>query len=98
MNQDEYKIILPKSSRGLKEFKVLYKRRKSQVEKAISKLKVHPTDITKKGIEKLENNEVGDYSIRVSKGDRIIYDVNKEGREVLILRAVKHDFVDRLLK
>ncbi|MBI4089553.1 MAG: hypothetical protein HY424_02490 [Candidatus Levybacteria bacterium] len=97
MKQDEYAIVLPKSSRALKEFKVLYKRRKSQVEKAISKLKIYPTDISKMGIEKLKDREVGNYSIRVSKGDRIIYDVDTKARKVLLIRASKHDLY-RLIK
>lgn len=88
---------MPKSSKALKEFKNLYRRRKEQTQKAIDKLKKHPTDIARHGIEKLKDNEVGSHSIRVSKGDRIIYDVNTKKKEVLLIRAGKHDLY-RLLK
>ena len=91
MSKSDYTILLPQSSKRLKEFKNLFTRRKKQVEKAIEKLKKYPTDLTKSGIEKLEDKEVGEYSIRVSKGDRIIYDVNLKKREVLLIRAGKHD-------
>lgn len=97
MNLDEYKILLPRSVKALKEFKNLFNRRRNQTQKAIDKLKIHPTDITISGIEKLSDNEVGDYSIRVSKGDRIIYDVNLKKKEVILVRAGKHDLY-RLIK
>lgn len=93
MNQkkDEFQIILPQSGRGLKEIKLLLNRRKSQASKAIEKLKKYPTDFTKKGIEKLDNPALGQYTIRVSKGDRIFYDVDIKNKTVYLLRAGKHD-------
>ena len=87
----QYKIILPNSGIGHKEIKNLYKRRKEQVIRAISKLEKSPTDFTLKGIEKLQNSELGGYSIRISKGDRIFYDVDQKQRTVYLLRAGKHD-------
>lgn len=87
----EFKIVLPKSGRGVKEIKILLKRRKLQLLKAIQKLKKHPTDLTKKGIEKLSDPELGQYTIRISKGDRIFYDVDTKNKKVYILRAGKHD-------
>lgn len=97
MSHDDYKIILPQSDKRLKEFRSLYNRRKQQTQKAIDKLKKHPMNLSISGIEKLQDNEVGNYSIRVSKGDRIIYDVYPKKREVLLIRAGKHDLY-RLLK
>lgn len=88
---DEYQIILPSSGRGLKEIRHLYLRRKNQLQKAIEKLKKNPTNYLLKGIEKLQNSELGDYSIRVSKGDRIFYDVDQKKKIVYILRAGPHD-------
>lgn len=89
--ESEFKIVLPKSGRGVKEIKTLLKRRKLQLLKAIQKLKKHPADLNKKGLEKLNNPELGQYTIRVSKGDRIFYDVDTKNKIVYILRAGKHD-------
>lgn len=91
-----YRIILPNKGRGLKEVKNLYSRRKKQTEKTIRKLQKFPADISKKGIEKLRNSRFGQYSIRVSGGDRIFYDVDVRIKEVYILRAGKHDLYKKL--
>lgn len=87
----KYTVFLPNKGKGRKEFDLLYARRKPQVEKAISKLQLSPSDFTKKGTEKIKNNRFGEYTIRISKGDRIFYDVDLKKREVYILRAGKHD-------
>ena len=89
--KDEFQIILPQSGKGIKEIKLLLNRRKSQTNKAIEKLRKHPADFTKKGIEKLDNSDLGQYTIRVSKGDRIFYDVDIKNKIVYLLRAGKHD-------
>jgi Txe/YoeB family toxin of Txe-Axe toxin-antitoxin module len=86
-----YFIILPSTGRGQKEIQLLLKRRKKQLEKTINKLKKYPTDFTIKGIEKLTDNRLGQYTIRVSKGDRLFYDVDDDKKVVSILRAGKHD-------
>ncbi|MBL7150604.1 hypothetical protein ISS86_01595 [Candidatus Microgenomates bacterium] len=88
---DVYKVILPNQGRGFKEIRGLLRRRNQQVKKAIKKLQKFPTDIRKRGIEKLRNPIFGQYSIRVSKGDRIFYDVDTQDKKVYILRAGKHD-------
>ena len=90
-NEEVYEVKLPTSGTGLKEIRQLYKRRPQQVEKAIKKLEKAATDFTLKGIEKLQNSELGDYSIRVAKGDRLIYDIDQKKRIVYLLRAGKHD-------
>lgn len=89
--EEHYEIKLPTSGTGLKEIRQLYKRRLQQVNKAIKKLEKAPTDFTIKGIEKLKNSELGDYSIRVAKGDRIFYDVDQKNKIVYLLRAGLHD-------
>lgn len=94
MNQkrkDEFEIVLPSSGRGKKELELLHCRRKRQVEKALNKLRKNPTDYTVKGIEKIDEYNLGEYTIRVSKGDRIYYDVDRKNKRVLLLRAGKHD-------
>lgn len=88
---DEYVIILPSSGKGKKELDGLYVRRKNQFEKAIEKLRKNPTNLLIKGIEKLKDNSLGQYTIRVSRGDRIFYDVDQKRKIVYILRAGKHD-------
>lgn len=88
---DEFEIILPSRGKGFKEIKLLLKRRRNQLEKTIMQLKKSPMDLNNKNIEKLNNAKLGQYTIRVSKGDRIFYDVNKTKKEVLILRGGKHD-------
>lgn len=94
MNQvrkEEFEIVLPSSGRGKRELELLYRRRKKQVEKALNKLRKNPTDYTVKGIEKINEHSLGEYTIRVSKGDRIYYDVDRKNKRVLLLRAGKHD-------
>ena len=88
---DEYEIILPTSGRGKKEIESLYRRRKKQLDKTIVKLTSSPADYNLKGIEKLDNPELGQYTIRVSKGERLFYDVDEKSKKVYILRAGKHD-------
>lgn len=88
---DEYAIIFPKSGRGIKEVEILLRRRKKQLEKAIHKLEQSPTNFKIKGIEKIDNSSLGQYTIRISKGDRLFYDVDKKSKKVFILRAGKHD-------
>lgn len=87
----EYSILLPKKGKGKKEIDSLNKRRKKQLNKAIAKLKENPTNLKIKGIEKINDSRFGEYTIRVSKGDRLFYDVNQSKREVYIFRAGKHD-------
>ncbi len=89
--EESYEIKLPTSGTGVKEIRQLYRRRRQQVEKTIKKLKKAPTDFTLKGIEKLQNSDLGDYSIRVAKGDRLFYDVDQKKKIVYLLRAGKHD-------
>lgn len=88
---DQYEVILPKKGRGLKEIKRLLKGKKKQIKKAIKKLQKFPVDISHKDIEKLRISELGKYSIRVSGGDRIFYDVDTKNKKVYLLRAGKHD-------
>lgn len=88
---DQYEIVFPKSGRGIKEIKLLLQRRKSQLEKTIEKLKHSPTDFRIKGIEKIDNSSLGQYTIRISKGDRLFYDVDEKKKKVFVLRAGKHD-------
>lgn len=88
---DKYVVILPNSGRGAKEIETLFRRRRKQLEKAIKKLETSPTDYRQKGIEKLDDSSLGQYTIRISKGDRLFYDVDGENRKVYILRAGKHD-------
>lgn len=88
---EHFEVILPKKGRGLKEIKTLLKRRRKQTEKAIKKLQKFPTNIAHKNIERLKISEFGEYTIRVSGGDRIFYDVNTKDKKVYILRAGKHD-------
>ncbi len=90
-NNTEFEIVFPSSGRGLKEIEILLQRRKKQLEKAIEKLRYFPSDFKIKGIEKIDNASLGQYTIRVSKGDRIFYDVDVKNKRVLILRAGKHD-------
>lgn len=87
----EYEIIFPKSGKGIKEIQTLLKRRGNQLEKAINKLKKSPTDFRIKGIEKIDNSSLGQYTIRISKGDRLFYDVDIKNKKVFVLRAGKHD-------
>lgn len=86
-----YTIIFPKTGKAVKELQNLFRRREKQVEKAIEKLKENPTNFRVKGIEKINNHAFGDYTIRVSKGDRLFYDVDEKNKKVFILRAGKHD-------
>lgn len=88
---EKYTVILPSSGRGVKEIENLFKRRKKQLQKAIRKLSMRPTDYRKKGIEKLDNSILGQFTIRVSKGDRLFYDVDIKNKKVYILRSGKHD-------
>lgn len=88
---ENYTVILPRSGRGVKEIENLFKRRRIQLQKVIQKLSLSPTDYRKKGIEKLDNPELGQFTIRVSKGDRLFYDVDEKNKKVYILRAGKHD-------
>ncbi|MDO8269980.1 MAG: type II toxin-antitoxin system RelE/ParE family toxin [Candidatus Levybacteria bacterium] len=90
-NETSYSIILPSQGRGSKEITLLLRERKPQLLKAINKLKVHPTDFSKQGIEKLQNSKLGDYSIRVTKNHRLFYDVDLKNKRVNILRVGKHD-------
>ncbi len=90
-NESSFEIIFPNSGTGLKELKRLYKRRESQFEKTIEVLRKYPTNFRIKGIEKLKNSELGNYTIRLSKGDRIFYDVDLKNKKVFLLRAGKHD-------
>lgn len=90
-SKNDYKIIFPSSGRGLKEVETLLQRRKKQLEKAIEKLRYSPTNFQIKGIEKIDNSSLGQYTIRVSKGDRVFYDVDEKNKRVFILRAGKHD-------
>lgn len=91
LNINDFQIILPVSGKGKKEFDSLFSRRKKQVIKTVEKLKKNPLDFNKKGIEKINDNSLGEYTIRVSKGDRIFYDVDVQVRKVYILRCGKHD-------
>lgn len=91
VKKDEFKIILPTKGKGIKELKNLLIRRKPQTLKAIEKLKRNPTDYRLKGIEKINSEDLGQYTIRVSSGDRIFYDVDPKNKIVYILRAGKHD-------
>jgi len=88
---EKHTIILPRSGRGVKEIASLFKRRRQQLQKTIQKLSISPTDYRKKGIEKLDNSVLGQYTIRVSKGDRLFYDVDEKNKKVYVLRAGKHD-------
>jgi mRNA-degrading endonuclease RelE of RelBE toxin-antitoxin system len=92
-----YKIVLPAKGRAKKELDLLYNRRAQQFKKSIDKLTKSPTDYTIKDIEKLTNIKYGEYSIRVSKGDRLFYDVDAKSRTVFLRRAGKHDLY-RLMK
>ena len=87
----EYSILLPNKGRGKKEFDTLKKRREKQLNKAIEKLKKNPTNLKIKGIEKINDARFGEYTIRISKGYRLFYDVDHDKREVYIFRAGKHD-------
>jgi Txe/YoeB family toxin of Txe-Axe toxin-antitoxin module len=89
--QNDYKIILPSAGKGLKEIKQLLQNKKAQTTKAIEKLRKNPTDFTQKGIEKIDNHALGEFTIRVTRGDRIFYDVNMKKKEVYLLRAGSHD-------
>ena len=94
MNEEianRYSIMLPNSGKGLRELKKMKSRRPSQLLKAFDQLKKNPLDLKIKNIEKLNNSELGDYSIRVSKGDRLFYDVNQDKLEVYVLRVGPHD-------
>ncbi|MEK7165608.1 MAG: hypothetical protein AAB874_02265 [Patescibacteria group bacterium] len=96
-NDKKYQIILPTSGTGKREISNLLKRRKPQLLKAIKKLETDPTNYRIKGIEKLSDNRLGQYTIRVSKGDRLFYDVDMKNNKVFLLRAGKHDLY-KLLK
>lgn len=89
--ENEYRIIFPSSGKGKKELDVLYLRRRTQTIRAIHRLKNSPTDFRLKGIEKISDTRLGQYTIRVSKGDRIFYDVDRNNKTVYVLRAGKHD-------
>lgn len=88
---EEYAVVFPKTGRAVKEISNLIQRREKQVDKAIKKLQTNPTDYRVKGIEKINNHAFGQYTIRVSKGDRLFYDVDEKKKKVYILRAGKHD-------
>lgn len=94
--ENDFKIILPASGKGYKELESLRKRRNQQVLKVIDKLRKNPTNFQDKNIEKLKVHSFGDYSIRVSGGDRIFYDVDLKTKKVYLLRASKHDIYKRL--
>lgn len=94
--RDEFTIILPQGGRGTKEIATLKKRFPKQINRIIAKLKASPTNLQDKNIEKLKIKEFGDYSIRVTRGDRIFYDVDLKSRSVYLLRAGKHDFYKRI--
>lgn len=87
----EYTIIFPKTGKAIKEIKLLLKRREKQFKKAIKILENNPTDFRSKNIEKIINHAFGQYTIRISKGDRLFYDVDEKNNKVFILRAGKHD-------
>ena len=89
---EKFLILLPSKGKAKKELDLLYKRRPQQLEKAIEKLTQNPTDFTIKGIEKLSNNNLGQYTIRVSKGDRLFYDVDLPNKKVYLRRVGKHDY------
>ena len=90
--RDSFTVILPSKGKAKKELDLLYKRRPKQLEKVIEKLKLSPTDFKIKGIEKLTEDKLGEYTIRISKGDRLFYDVNLKEKKVYIRHAGKHDF------
>lgn len=87
----EFQIILPRTGRGAKEIASIFRRRKKQLEKAIKKLKISPTNLRDKNIEKLNNPDLGQYTIRLSKGERLFYDVDVKNKIVYVLRVGPHD-------
>lgn len=89
---EKFSVLLPSKGKAKKELDLLYKRRPQQLEKAIKKLIQSPIDFTIKGIEKLSNRKLGEYTIRVSKGDRLFYDIDLQNKKVYIRRAGKHDY------
>lgn len=93
---DLFTIVLPNSGKAYKELQILQGRRPNQLGKAINKLKLNPTNFKIKGIEKLKNSKLGTYSIRISSGDRVFYDVDLKKKKVFILRAGKHDYYKML--
>ena len=93
LNQkNEFVIKLPTCGKGKKEIDNLFKRRRNQLEKAINKLKANPTDYRQKGIEKVHDCRLGDYTIRINKNERLFYDVDKKNRIVFLLRTGPHDY------
>ncbi len=88
---ERYSVIFPKTGKAVKGITNLLQRREKQFIKAIEKLEQSPTNFQLKGIEKINNNSLGKYTIRVSKGDRLFYDVDDKNKKVYILKAGKHD-------
>lgn len=93
---DSYTIIFPTRTKGRKELDKLFQSRPNQLKKAFEKLQIDPTNYKDKSIEKLQVDFLGEYSIRISKGDRLFYDVNTTKKEVHILRGGAHDFYKKL--
>lgn len=90
-NSDEFQIILPRTGRGVKEIASMFRGRRKQLEKAIKKLQTSPTNLRDKNIEKLNNPDLGQYTIRLSKGERLFYDVDVKNKIVYVLRVGPHD-------
>lgn len=86
-----YKIILPDKGKAKKSLVQLLKRRRKQIDKSINKLKTNPIDYKDSNIEKLKNPRLGQYSIRISKGDRLFYNVDQNHKKVYITASGKHD-------
>ena len=94
LTQDQgkkYEIIIPASGKGKKEIDRLLKSKKQQLTKAINKLATSPINLQIKDIEKLNDDRFGQYSVRVSKGYRLFYDVDITNKKVYLLRVGPHD-------
>lgn len=87
----KYQIIIPTKGRGAKELKSLKRRRPQQLTKAFKQLEINPIDLKQKNIEQLRNRDLGEFTIRISKGDRLFYDVDRSQRKIFILRAGPHN-------
>lgn len=86
-----FEIVIPKGKIN-KQMARLYRQKRSQLEKAISKLRNNPQYLQDRNIEKLQDSNKGQYTIRVSKKDRLFYNVDSKKRLVIIVMAGPHDY------